>query len=50
MAYRDRAGHAATPAALGRRIRTLAYVLPAARRRLAESSTAATCCEVINIR
>ncbi len=36
MTYRDRAGHAATAAALGCSIRTLAYMLPAARRRLAD--------------
>jgi hypothetical protein len=34
--YRDRAGHAATAAALGCSVRTLAYMLPAARRRLAD--------------
>jgi DNA-directed RNA polymerase specialized sigma24 family protein len=36
MTYRDRAGHAATAAAIGCSIRTLAYMLPAARRRLAD--------------
>jgi DNA-directed RNA polymerase specialized sigma24 family protein len=36
LTYRDRAGHAATAAALGCSIRTLAYMLPAARRRLAD--------------
>jgi DNA-directed RNA polymerase specialized sigma24 family protein len=37
LTYRDRAGHAATAAALGCSIRTLAYMLPAARRRLADA-------------
>jgi DNA-directed RNA polymerase specialized sigma24 family protein len=36
LTYRGRAGHAATAAALGCSIRTLAYMLPAARRRLAD--------------
>jgi DNA-directed RNA polymerase specialized sigma24 family protein len=37
LTYRDRAGHAATAAALGCSVRTLAYMLPAARRRLADA-------------
>jgi DNA-directed RNA polymerase specialized sigma24 family protein len=36
LTYRDRAGHAATAAAIGCSVRTLAYMLPAARRRLAD--------------
>jgi DNA-directed RNA polymerase specialized sigma24 family protein len=36
LTYRDRQGHAATAAAIGCSIRTLAYMLPAARRRLAD--------------
>ena len=36
LTYRDRAGHAATAAALGCSVRTVAYILPAARRRLAD--------------
>ncbi len=35
LTYRDRQGHAATAAAIGCSTRTLAYMLPAARRRLA---------------
>jgi DNA-directed RNA polymerase specialized sigma24 family protein len=34
--YRERQGHAATAAALGCSVRTVAYILPAARRRLAD--------------
>ena len=34
--YRDGQGHAATAAALGCSVRTVAYMLPAARRRLAD--------------
>jgi len=37
LTYRDRQGHAATAAAIGCSIRTLAYMLPAARRRLADA-------------
>jgi hypothetical protein len=37
LTYRDRAGHAATAAAIGCSVRTLAYMLPAARRRLADA-------------
>ena len=37
LIYRDRVGHAATAAAIGCSIRTLAYMLPAARRRLADA-------------
>lgn len=36
LTYRDRVGHAATAAALGCSIRKLSYLLPAARRRLAD--------------
>jgi DNA-directed RNA polymerase specialized sigma24 family protein len=36
LTYRDRQGHAATAAALGCSVRTVAYILPAARRRLAD--------------
>ena len=36
LTYRDRQGHAAT-AAIGCSVRTLAYMLPAARRRLADA-------------
>jgi DNA-directed RNA polymerase specialized sigma24 family protein len=37
LTYRDRAGHAATAAALGCSVRTINYMLPAARRRLADT-------------
>ncbi len=37
LTYRDRVGHAATAAAIGCSIRTLAYMLPDARRRLADA-------------
>jgi hypothetical protein len=37
LTYRDRVGHAATAAALGCSVRTLAYMLLAARRRLADA-------------
>ena len=37
LTYRDRVGHAATAATLGCSIRTLQYMLPAARRRLADA-------------
>ena len=37
LTYRDRVGHAATAAAFGCSVRTLAYMLPAARRRLADA-------------
>jgi DNA-directed RNA polymerase specialized sigma24 family protein len=37
LTYRDRQGHAATAAALGCSVRTPAYMLPAARRRLADT-------------
>ena len=37
LTYRDRQGHAATAAAIGCSVRTLAYMLPAARRRLADT-------------
>jgi DNA-directed RNA polymerase specialized sigma24 family protein len=36
LTYRDRVGHQATAAAIGCSVRTLAYMLPAARRRLAD--------------
>jgi DNA-directed RNA polymerase specialized sigma24 family protein len=36
LTYRDRQGHAATAAALGCSVRTVYYLLPAARRRLAD--------------
>ncbi|WP_348261336.1 hypothetical protein P8935_16200 [Telmatobacter sp. DSM 110680] len=37
LTYRDRVGHAATAATLGCSIRTLQYMLSAARRRLADA-------------
>ncbi len=37
LTYRDGQGHAAAAAAIGCSIRTLAYLLPAARRRLADA-------------
>ncbi len=37
LTYRDRVGHAATAAAIGCSIRTLAYMVPDARRRLADA-------------
>ena len=37
MTYRDHQGHAATAAAIGCSVRTLVYLLPAAKRRLADT-------------
>ena len=37
LTYRDRHGHAAAAAAIGCSVSTLAYMLPAARRRLADA-------------
>ena len=47
LTYRDRVGNAATAAAIGCSIRTLAYMLPDARRRLADALTAATFCDLL---